>query len=98
VADKFVDFEDTEQLVLEAAHGEVVRMVRAGAALDSETHQPVGLSFADVAKLKMLHQIVRDSKLMALRQFEMEKRLGEPIVPSDLAPPELVQVAPAGDT
>ena len=79
MADKFVDLEDTEQLVLEVAHGELLRIARRAEARDADTGQVAGLSYLDITVLAKLHAIVRDSKLLALRQFEIEQKFGEAI-------------------
>lgn len=75
MADKFVDLEDSEQLVLELAHGELLRLAR----------QKEGLSFVQARVLKLLHEIVTGSKVLALKQFELQKRYGETLAPEPAA-------------
>jgi hypothetical protein len=80
MADRFVDLEDSEQLVLEVAHGELLRIARRAESPDPEKPGEVlGLSYFDVVKLGRIHAIVKDSKLLALRQFEIDRKYGETI-------------------
>ena len=85
MADKFVDVEDTEQMILETAHAEVIRLARLQCSRTSDTSEEEGLTFDEVRTLRLLYQIVRDSTVLEMSKFELKKRLSIPATEAEPA-------------